>query len=439
MNSATLIADTTVQCARCGKPHPAVIERENGEVFGRVDCPSEPPKLRLSTDAGLFLALRERSRCLAQRSSTVKRSVINLLPITDTCNFKCPVCYAACGPLANPRHLSLAEVMERARKARATGARAVCLTGGEPTMHPDLVRIVRAVRGLGFKVFLITNGYRLGTEPALARALRAAGLNKVDLQFDTLQPEVHQQLRGNTFVQEKINAARNVLAAGIRLGTVTTVTALNLAEVGKLIEFGLSLAPGLKTIMFQTAIPVGRFELKTNQIVDREQILKQVFACRALPGISLEDAWPFPHVEPWGMRVHPDCSVSLVLFRDSKGLHFAREWIDLEQLNERLHGLGTKRHWWARNWGPVRQLLASTRPGRRLAVLGNLLSFLTGRGKRSATLIAVSSACPPGFVDEARLAGCATSELRADGGVSPCACYLAAAPITLTDHTQNLN
>ena len=434
MNAATLIANTTVQCGSCGKSHHAVIECENGEIFGRVDCPSEPPKLRLSTDARLYLALREKSRCLGQPCSALRRSVINLLPITNTCNFKCPVCYAACGPLTNPTHLSLAEVMNRARKARTTGARAVCLTGGEPTMHPDLVKIVREVHGLGFKVFLITNGYRLGTEPALAPALRSAGLSKVDLQLDTLQPHVHQQLRGNTFVQEKINAAHNVLAAGIRLGTVTTVTTLNLAEVGKLIEFGLSLAPGLKTIMFQTAIPVGRFELKTSQIVDREQILNQIFACRALPGISLNDAWPFPHVEPWGMRVHPDCSVSLVLFRDSKGLHFAREWINLKQLNERLHALGPKRHWWARNWGPLQLLLASTRSGRRLAVLGNLSSFLTGRGKRSATLIAVSSACPPGFVDETRLAGCSTSELRADGGVSPCACYLAAAPITLTDH-----
>ena len=104
-------------------------------------------------------------------------------------------------------------------------------------------------------------------------------------------------------------------------------------------------AISLNTIMFQTAIPVGRFELEMNQIVDREQILKQVFTCPALPGMSLDDAWPFPHVEPWGMRVHPDCSVSMVLFRDSEGLHFAREWIDLERLNERLHTLATRARW----------------------------------------------------------------------------------------------
>lgn len=425
MNATPLLPGTVVRCLRCGVTHAAAFEQQGGQVFGQVDCPSRPAKVRVSSAAEIYLALRSRSRCLEPAAARQRRSVIHLLPITRNCDFRCPVCYAACEPQPVPAHLPVAEVVARAQTARANGARAICLTGGEPTTHPELSRIVRAVGATGAKVILITNGWRLGTDPELAPALRAAGLSKVDLQFDTLNPEVHQQLRGNSLIQEKIQAAKNTLSAGIRLGTVTTVTRLNLPEVDRLITFGLSLGSGLKTIMFQTAVPVGRFELSHEHLVDKEQIVKQVLLSSALPGPTLEDVWPFPHVEPWGMRVHPDCGVSLVLFRDARGmLHFAREWIDLERLNEQLHSLGPQTHWWARNLGPLRCLLQSTRPGHRLAVLRNLAGFLRGGEKNGAVLIGISGFCSPRFIDEMRLDGCATSELRAGGAVSPCAWYL---------------
>ncbi len=295
-------------------------------------------------------------------------------------------------------------------------------------MHPQLLEIVRAVSATGSKVFLITNGWRLGTEAGLAPALRAAGLSKVDLQFDTLEPDIHRQLRGNTLIDEKIRAAKNVLSSSIRLGTVTTVTRLNLAEVDRLIAFGLSLGSGLKTIMFQAAAPVGRFELSREHLVDKEQVVEQILAGAALPGPTLEDVWPFPNVEPWGMRVHPDCGVSLVLFRDAQGgLRLAREWIDLARLNDALHGLGRRTHWWARSFGPLRCLLQSTRRGHRLAVLRNLAGFLRGGETNGAVLIGVSSFCSPDFIDQMRLDGCATSELKAGCAVSPCAWYLTGA------------
>jgi pyruvate-formate lyase-activating enzyme len=428
MNATPLLPRTRVRCLRCGVTHAATLEQEGGQVFGRVECAGQPARVQLSCDAEVYLTLRSKSHCLEPGAAREKRSVINLLPITNNCDFRCPVCYAACGPQPAPAHLAVTEVLARARRARANGARAICLTGGEPTTHPDLLAIVRSVGTTGAKVFMITNGWRLGTEPGLAPALRAAGLSKVDLQFDTLNPAIHQQLRGNTLIEEKIRAAKNTLSAGIRLGTVTTVTQLNLPEVERLIAFGLSLGPGVKTIMLQTAAPVGRFELSREHLVDKEQIVRQVLACAALPGPTLEDVWPFPHVEPWGMRVHPDCAVSLILFRDARGgLHFAREWVDLECLTKRLHTLGRKTHWWARNIAPLRCLLQSTRAGRRMAVVRNLADFLRGGERSGALLIGISSFCSPHFIDEMRLDGCATSELRGLGAVSPCAYYLASA------------
>jgi organic radical activating enzyme len=424
MSAASItLGETTVRCLRCGLSHPAVIELDDGAAYGRVICPHRPPRARLSGNAELFFALRARSRCVGLPETRARPALISLLPITDHCNFRCPVCYAAAEPKSKPSYLPVAEIVHRARLARKSGARTISLTGGEPTLHPELRTIIQAVRALGPRVYLVTNGLRLGTEPSLAAALRRAGLTKVKLQLDSFNPATHERLRGNTFIREKIQAARNVVAAGLRLGTIAMMTKLNLPEIGRLIEFGLSLAPALNTIVFQAAAPTGRFELGRDQLVDKEEMLDQLLACGALPDASLEDAWPLPHVEPWSMQVHPDCGVNILVAIKGGRARLAREFIDLEMLHQRLHALGARTTWSARNLAPLRAILSSTRPGQRAAVLRCLTGFLFGSRHCGMVVIGVGAFCCSGFLDEQRLAGCATAELTARGSVSPCAWY----------------
>ena len=71
----------------------------------------------------------------------------------------------------------------------------VVMTGGEPTLHTDLPRIVRYARDKGLHVRMITNGWRLG-EPAFARALGEAGLSLVHVSIYSVRPEVEARLRG---------------------------------------------------------------------------------------------------------------------------------------------------------------------------------------------------------------------------------------------------
>jgi len=76
----------------------------------------------------------------------------------------------------------------------------VCLTGGEPTLHPELTRIVARMRELGFRRRqLITNGYLL--TPDLIEALNEAGLTDLQISVDGVKRnattvKVLEKLRG---------------------------------------------------------------------------------------------------------------------------------------------------------------------------------------------------------------------------------------------------
>jgi cyclic pyranopterin phosphate synthase len=111
------------------------------------------------------------------------------LSLTDRCNFRCVYCMPANGLPWLPRGdlLTDDEIVALVGELVALGLRRLRLTGGEPTLRPTLVPLVarlRSVAGLE-DLSLSTNGVRL---PALAAPLRAAGLDRVNVSVDSLDP-----------------------------------------------------------------------------------------------------------------------------------------------------------------------------------------------------------------------------------------------------------
>ena len=93
---------------------------------------------------------------------------------TFGCNFRCPFCHNASLVLsdrADSAIISEEELFSFLQKRRGI-LEGVCITGGEPTLQPDLPDFIRKIRALGFAVKLDTNGYR----PAVLKALVAEGL-----------------------------------------------------------------------------------------------------------------------------------------------------------------------------------------------------------------------------------------------------------------------
>lgn len=110
--------------------------------------------------------------------------------LIDHCNLRCVYCMPLRGLsfVPSPELLTAAEIETVARAAVAVGFRKFRLTGGEPTLRPDVVDItarIAAVPGVS-GLSMTTNGILL---PRLARALRAAGLTRLNIHVDTLHPE----------------------------------------------------------------------------------------------------------------------------------------------------------------------------------------------------------------------------------------------------------
>ncbi len=117
------------------------------------------------------------------------------LSLTEKCNFKCSYClpngYQGC----SSRNLTLDEIVHLASAFKELGIEKIRLTGGEPTLRPDLCKIIQALKeDVGIQqVALTTNGFRL--EQDLLR-LKSAGLDSLNISLDSLQADKFKQICG---------------------------------------------------------------------------------------------------------------------------------------------------------------------------------------------------------------------------------------------------
>ena len=117
------------------------------------------------------------------------------LSVTDRCNYRCAYCMPAAGIPLRPRaeRLTLEEVARLGRLMCEMGFDKIRLTGGEPTVRQGLVRLIASLQGTpGLRdLSMTTNGWDLLTEAA---AYREAGLSRVNLSLDTLDPERYRAI-----------------------------------------------------------------------------------------------------------------------------------------------------------------------------------------------------------------------------------------------------
>lgn len=153
------------------------------------------------------------------------RSLYLRLSVTDHCNFRCAYCRPATRPLraGGGDALSLPDLRALVREiAAVVPIRKLRITGGEPLVRagvPDLVGSLRALLPAA-ELCLTTNGSRLADQAA---ALRAAGLDRVNISIDSLDPERFAALTGRAALEPVlagIAAARAADFARIRLNTV---------------------------------------------------------------------------------------------------------------------------------------------------------------------------------------------------------------------------
>jgi cyclic pyranopterin phosphate synthase len=159
------------------------------------------------------------------------------ISLTDRCNFRCVYCMPEMGMKFQPRDEILTddELIRVIGTFAGLGFTKFRLTGGEPTIRPHLVDIVRAIKGFPGveEVTMTTNALLLGR---MADGLADAGLDRINVSLDTLNPERFKAMtRGGRFdmVWDGILAAERAGITPIKINTVV-VRGQNEHEVAEL-------------------------------------------------------------------------------------------------------------------------------------------------------------------------------------------------------------
>jgi cyclic pyranopterin phosphate synthase len=138
------------------------------------------------------------------------------ISITDRCNFRCVYCMPLEGLdwLPKAEILSYEEITEVVRQLAPLGLRRLRITGGEPTIRPDLVTLVRMLKAVpGIEdIALSTNGVKL---PELSVALREAGLDRVNMSADSLRADRIAAIARRKFAFDPIVSAKAASDAGL--------------------------------------------------------------------------------------------------------------------------------------------------------------------------------------------------------------------------------
>ena len=133
--------------------------------------------------------------------------------VTDRCNFRCQYCMPLDGLpwLPKAEILTYEEITEVVSQIAPLGLRRIRLTGGEPTIRPQLSTLVRMLRAIPAveDIALSTNGVKL---PALAAELADAGLDRVNISADSLRPSRERSSsmtrNGTTPVSARVNSRK---------------------------------------------------------------------------------------------------------------------------------------------------------------------------------------------------------------------------------------
>ena len=292
-----VIQRTAARCVDCGGIHPARYEIFQGAVWFVSECAGRQRWCLVSRDPELFVHFREQSLFpLEHVDSAAGVRMINLIEVTNDCNFACSFCYVSANRARAIWYRTIGEVIDIMREIRRDGCRNVTLTGGEVTLCADLPRIVRHAKRLGFVVNIASNGYLLGTDPSLARTLRRAGLDSVYLQLDTFDPEIHKLHRNNDFVAQKLLALEQCARAGLRTGVFVVVTKHNLGTLARTIEGVARYVPNCHLIALQPMMRVGESRFADDVWVCKEEIVREL--ARTVTWLPVEAFRPLPRFRP---------------------------------------------------------------------------------------------------------------------------------------------
>ena len=205
------------------------------------------------------------------------------ISITDRCNFRCLYCMPLTGLEWLPKSdiLSYEEIAAVVAQLAPLGLRRLRITGGEPTIRPDLARLVALLRAVPDieDISLSTNGVRL---PQMATQLREAGLDRVNISVDSLRPERIRAISRRSLEFDPFTAAMAAENAGLAPIKINVVVMRGIND-DEVCDFARLTMEHAWHVRFIELMPVGELrELTWDHIVPSDEILRRLEAVAPL-------------------------------------------------------------------------------------------------------------------------------------------------------------
>jgi hypothetical protein len=266
-------------CPLCKRVIDAEVNVRDNRVILRKRCPEHGPfEALVYSDAELYMAQLRYNKpgTIPLEFQTEVRdgcpldcglcpdhkqhSCLALIEVNTGCNLDCPICFADSGHQPDGYSLTKEQVavMLDTFVAAEGEPEVVMLSGGEPTIHPQIVEFIAMASERGIRqVFLNTNGIRIARDPRFVDELARLGPH-VYLQFDGFDLATHLAIRGKDLRRDKELALEACAEAGLN---VTLVAALergvNEHEAGAIVRFGVA-HPAVMSVAFQPVTHSGR-------------------------------------------------------------------------------------------------------------------------------------------------------------------------------------
>jgi cyclic pyranopterin phosphate synthase len=171
------------------------------------------------------------------KTDNFQRPVLSLrISITNRCNIRCFYCHHD-GIIPQEYEMTPEEIEKIARVAKNIGIKKIRLSGGEPLIREDIIDIISRISALKFKdVALTTNGTLL---EKYAQSLKDAGLNRVNVSFDTLNPETYLFITKSSYIDQVKKGIKEAALVGLYPVKVNMVVMrdLNHQEIWDMFEF----------------------------------------------------------------------------------------------------------------------------------------------------------------------------------------------------------
>jgi radical SAM protein with 4Fe4S-binding SPASM domain len=175
--------------------------------------------------------------------------------ITRACNLNCMHCYENAG-LLDGNELTTEEALKGIDLLADMGVLILAFSGGEPTLRPDILKLIQRSADRGMFTAVATNALLFASRSKV-KEFKKAGLQFAQISLDGLTPQTHDKFRGAPGAFRKtVQGIKNCVAEDLFVEIAATATRLNLKEIPDMIEFVEKL--GVNWFMLYNFVPTGR-------------------------------------------------------------------------------------------------------------------------------------------------------------------------------------